>query len=108
MSLPRNATITLVRRTKDWAGNILSPTTIGTYDVWNEERKTVDSISSRLSSIGGTIDEIEASKGLFFLFSDVDLTDTIAVINGSSYTVGSFDRFTNRKGDFHHMEVFYK
>jgi len=106
MSHQTNATVTLVRETQDWQGNI-SRASVGSYSVWNEERKTVLYHQYR-RDIRGFLDEAEASKGMFFLFSDVDLTDTVAVFDGSSYPVMSWDRFTDRKNDFHHLEVFYK
>lgn len=107
-----NAEVTIVRQSKDWEGNI-SKETVGTYDVWNEERKSVLHHQYR-RDVRGFIDEVEVSKGMFFLWNDLDLTDTLAVIDGNTFTVFNWDRFTSRKrpGDdaapFHHLEVFYK
>ena len=101
-----NSTVTLVRKTKDWQGN-LSKSTVGSYSVWLEERKSVLHHQYR-RDLRGFVDEAEVSKGMFFLFSDVDLSDTLAVVDGSSFTVINWDRFKDRKGNFHHLEVFYK
>ena len=101
-----NKTVSLVRESKDWEGRI-SRTALGSYDVWLEERKTVDNLASR-QAVRGSLDEVEVSKGFVFLFSEVDLTDTVLVVDGSSFAVSSWDNFFNRKGSFHHSEVFYK
>lgn len=107
-----NAEVTIVRQSTDWEGNI-SKSAVGTYDVWVEERKSIQHHQYR-RDVRGFIDEVEVSKGMFFLWSDVDLTNTVAVIDGSSFTVFNWDRFTKRKrpGDdaagFHHIEAFYK
>lgn len=107
-----NAEVTIVRQTKDWEGKITN-SAVGTYEVWLEERKAVVYNQNQMD-VRGFVEEVETSKGMFFLWEDVDLTDTSAVYNGSSYTVFSWDRFYKRKppGDdeppFHHIEAFYK
>lgn len=103
MSHQTNDTVSIYRRTRDWKGKI-SDSLLGSYDVWNEERKTV-----KVDDIGvGTGNVVEGEKGIFILFSNIDLTDCYVVSRGGTFEAVDYDYFYDRLGDFHHIECKYK
>ena len=98
-----NDSVKVVKQTRDWK-NQLTTESLGTFDVWHEEQKTVASQTVKSS----VPIEVEVSKGMFFIGENLDFSDTLAVFDGSTFTVSAFDIFKNRRGEFHHTEVFYK
>lgn len=44
---------------------------------------------------------------MFFLFDDIDLTDCFVTISGTDYPIVAFDRYSDRRGNFHHIEASY-
>ena len=96
-----NTRVTLKRKTSTGSGSF-GKSEIGDYDVWLEG---LDVDAQR--RVGSITNELSVPRGLFFLFSDIDLTDCYVEVNGEDYPITGFDRFTDRKGNFHHIEAVF-
>ncbi len=106
MSRHTNKTIEIYTNERDWQGNVTSAL-IGSYDVYLEENATREVFSVQ-NDEGAHADAVQnASRGWFILFSNINLDKKIIKYDEESYTVTKWDRFTDRKGNFHHIEATY-
>ena len=110
-----NASVTVTRKSTDWQG-AETTTTVGTYDVWLEERtiRGFPYIGVRDQTLSHGSSQI-FGRGVIFFFDNVDVDDDCYVtVNGSTYKVVAVDTYTGRQrpgdtaGAFHHKEVVYK
>jgi len=86
----------------------MSKTLIGQYGVYLEEHSTrrAYDVSGDEGSAPSAI--TNTSKGFFILKEDVDLTETMIEYDGKSYSIDTWDRYWNKDGTFHHVEVEFK
>ena len=96
-----NTVVTLKRKSSTGSGSF-GKTTLGSYDVWLE----TTSVDAQ-RRVGSITNELSVPQGMFFLFSDVDLTDCFVTISGTDYPISAFDRYADRRGNFHHIEASY-
>jgi hypothetical protein len=100
-----NATVDISVRSRDWK-NDETITLVGTYKVWLDEHSSTvirNVVGQRSSQI-----QLDISRGVVIMFIDIDLTDSIVNINGYDYEIITWDRFLDRKGNFHHLEFIYR
>lgn len=97
-----NASINIIKKSENWKGEPSDSNVLTNENVWIEEHST-----QLVSNPNGSSEVIEL-KGLVFLFTNVDLTNCYVVYNSVQYQIFKWDRYTDRKGDFHHIEILYK
>lgn len=107
MARKTNNTIEIFRTELDWEGN-LSSSSLGTFDVYLEETATKE-VLFVTGDEGNHSDAMQySSRGFFILWDDVDLDKASITYDGEEYTITAWDRFTDMKRRFHHIEATYK
>jgi hypothetical protein len=107
MTRHTNKTIEIYENVRDWEGN-LSSSLVGTYDVYLEETATKEVFSNPYDE-GSHSDAVQnSSRGFFMLFVNLNLDGKTISYDGTTYTIKGWDRFVDRKGNFHHIEATYK
>lgn len=107
MSWITNKTIEIVSSKLDWEGNIQTES-LGSFDVYLEETATKD-VLSVTGDEGFHSDAMQyTSRGFFLLFNNIDLDKKVIIYDGEEYNITAWDRYTDRKGRFHHIEATYK
>jgi len=95
-------TVATIKRKSSTGHGSFSKTVVGQYSIWLEQ----SSVSAQ-RRIGSITNEQDVPEGTFFLFEDIDLTDCYIDVDGTDRPITAFDRFIDRKGDFHHIEGAY-
>ena len=81
-----------------------SPTLVGTYDVWLQERINIVTSANDLDLPAAIL---EQAKGLVILWDDIDLSNCYMTYNGVNYEITGTFRFMLRDDRFHHREFIY-
>ena len=97
-----NSTLTIKKITTDWKQQETT-TTVGTYAVWLEE----SAVEKWMKEEGKGLVHV-IGKGMFILLTDVDLVDTFFELASIRYDICDSGKFLDRKGNFHHIEAYYK
>lgn len=96
-----NTVVTIKRKTSTGSGSF-GKTVLGSFDVWLEQ----ESVAAQ-RRVGSITNELSIPRGTLFLFEDIDLTDCFVTIDNTDYPIDAFDRYIDRRGNFHHIEASY-
>lgn len=96
-----NTVVEIKRKTSTGSG-AFGKTSLGDFSVWLEQ----DSVAAQ-RRVGSVTNELSIPQGTIFLFSDIDLTDCFVTIDSADRPITAFDRYIDRKGNFHHIEASY-
>ena len=97
-----NSTLTMKRIATDWKQQETT-TTIGTYDVWLEE----SAVEKWMKEEGKGLVHV-IGKGTIIFLDDIDLVDAIFELDSIRYDICDSGKFLDQKGNFHHIEAYYK
>jgi len=100
-----NKVVKIYRREKNWKREETTPTLVGSFDAYVEERIGF----SRFAPFTGGVQGVaEIGTSLCIIFKDVDLTNCYLSYDGRVFEIKGYDRFWDDVTlKFSHMEITY-